>query len=114
MVDSIDSSQNFAVGLAGVEGQIIIQKITAKGIEVYPTANPVSAIEGEEIPVIVTTINNGDTDMCFCSLINENTQEVIHTFRAQIGGGYITDWNFIGPLMPAEDLILRVDAGHEE
>jgi len=117
MVDYTDSTQNLAINLETIgEGKLTTTKITAKDIEVYPIANDVSAVEGEGIRVVINTINDGVEDDVFCSLTNDNTQEIIHTFESHALAGAHINFTFseLWITMPTGDLNLKIDVGHIE
>jgi hypothetical protein len=112
-----DDSQSFTIFLEVPpipEGKIFISLITAKDIEVYPTANYVTALENEPVQINVTVrkasgFETVDDDM-WVTFIANGTE--VNTFRWFMNT--LTATQYVTIPMPLEDLNLTINAGHEE
>ena len=117
MGDVTDSSQSFTISLEVPpvpEGELIINQLLVNGIEVYPTANPVTALKGDSVIVSWTVTNIGGPDNIFVE-VRDDIGLLAKTiwYEDNIDPVKTSDVTLL-QLMPASDWNLTVNAGHEE
>ncbi len=114
MVDYIDSTQNFTITLIG-EGLATVTLVKINDIEVYPIANPVSALEGTIITMNIQIRNDGFSDDLFCSITAPGWLGTSFRWYKEAGG--ISNLSVTATdnlIMPVSNLNITIEAGHEE